>query len=395
MSRFRQYLYDMLVRLLWLQVKRYRAKHKPVVIAVVGSVGKSTTRYFIETILKSHLKTTSGRSDYHDELTIPLTFFGQKKPHDYNIFGWLKVLLVSELRTKAELGKQAVVVEIKPFVPKDCEILAGRLDEVDYLVMTSITNQSSDELFEDDVFSEELKPLFNISKNVIASESIDSSYIEKNAKLGLFGKNGRDCSYDIKSSEGDFRATFTCHQKIYKADLKLVNHHQIDNVAAAVLLANRLELRDKELTRGLAQISPLSGRSELRLGKADCEVIDETGHNNPIGITQAIEAFSQRKAGKRILILGEIPGYHNNAKSVYETIAGACDPNKLELVITVGDRANDHLAKAVEKRGCHIMRCPTPDHALDVAERLITKNTSLIITGRINRELVNSHQLVK
>ena len=53
-------------------------------------------------------------------------------------------------------------------------------------------------------------------------------------------------------------------------------------------------------------------------------------------------------------------------------------------MVTIGDDANNYLAKVAEKRGCKVMRTPSPYHAADIVKPLLSKDTIVLVKGSQN-----------
>ncbi|MCK5211467.1 hypothetical protein KAJ89_02075, partial [Candidatus Parcubacteria bacterium] len=65
-------------------------KYKPKIIGVTGSVGKTSVREAIYTVLKEKYSVRRSIKNYNNELGVPLTIINAEAPGK-NIFGWLVV----------------------------------------------------------------------------------------------------------------------------------------------------------------------------------------------------------------------------------------------------------------------------------------------------------------
>ncbi len=70
--------------------KKHLAEHKPHVIAVTGSVGKTSTRNAIAHALSSRSRVRIPYKNYNNELGVPLAILGEKSPGK-NAWEWLKL----------------------------------------------------------------------------------------------------------------------------------------------------------------------------------------------------------------------------------------------------------------------------------------------------------------
>ena len=62
------------------QVRRLQNKNDYKVIAVAGSIGKTSTKLAVASVLKIGLKVQYQDGNYNDLVTVPLIFFGLKTP---------------------------------------------------------------------------------------------------------------------------------------------------------------------------------------------------------------------------------------------------------------------------------------------------------------------------
>ena len=67
------------------QVKRLRANNDFMIVAVGGSVGKTSTKLAIAKTLGASKKVIYQDGNYNDRLTVPLVLFGETEPAIFNI----------------------------------------------------------------------------------------------------------------------------------------------------------------------------------------------------------------------------------------------------------------------------------------------------------------------
>jgi len=83
MKRFLEVILNILARAII-------SKYHPEVIAVTGSVGKTSTKNAIATVLAGKFRLRASQGSYNNELGVPLTIIGAEA-QGKNIFGWLGV----------------------------------------------------------------------------------------------------------------------------------------------------------------------------------------------------------------------------------------------------------------------------------------------------------------
>ena len=80
------------VAVLTFEAKVLLRRTKPFIIAITGSVGKTSTKDAIFTILKNHKKTRKSQKSFNSEIGVPLSILGLPNAWG-NPFLWLKKLV--------------------------------------------------------------------------------------------------------------------------------------------------------------------------------------------------------------------------------------------------------------------------------------------------------------
>src|SRR3972149_3812020 len=70
---------------LWQWAEWKRRRFKGTVVAVTGSVGKTTTRQMIHTVLKSRLRGVASPRNYNNHVGLPLSMLQMEPEHDYAV----------------------------------------------------------------------------------------------------------------------------------------------------------------------------------------------------------------------------------------------------------------------------------------------------------------------
>ena len=75
--------------ILKLLAKAVIKKYQPRVIAITGSVGKTSSKEAISVVLKAKFNTRAPSKNFNNEIGTPLTILGQQKSPGKNILAWL------------------------------------------------------------------------------------------------------------------------------------------------------------------------------------------------------------------------------------------------------------------------------------------------------------------
>ncbi len=378
---------NIIVRVLWFQVARLRKKYNPTVIAVAGSIGKTSTKQAIATVLSEHLKVRWQAGNYNEIISVPLIFFGQKMPHILNPFGWLRVLIASELQIQGSYPYQVVVIELGSDRPGDLALFKQYL-RTDYGVLTAISAEHMENFTDLDAVANEELVIADIAETMLVdANAVDTKYLKELTKALTFGEGPQTCRISSKPLTMKLRRPVTFTVKSggsYSLETSIIGKQGLPAMAAAVLLAHTLELTDKEIIAGLGKITPMAGRMQPLKGTKNSLLIDDTYNASPQAVVAALKTLYEIPASHKIAILGQMNELGKHSKVFHEEIGVLCDPKQLELVVTIGKDANKYLAAKAEKRGCKVMRCPSPYHAADIVRPLLKKGTIVLAKGSQN-----------
>src|SRR3989344_2144647 len=93
------------------QAKKIIARHKPVIIAVTGSFGKTATKDAIFTVLDDKLTVRRSIKNYNNELGVPLTIIGEEAPGS-SLINWLSLFMAGRRALLDENYPKTIILEM-------------------------------------------------------------------------------------------------------------------------------------------------------------------------------------------------------------------------------------------------------------------------------------------
>jgi UDP-N-acetylmuramoyl-tripeptide--D-alanyl-D-alanine ligase len=382
----KNYIKSLVTKLLWLQVNRLRQKHKPIVIAVAGSIGKTGTKSAIAVVLQQSKNVQWQDGNYNDLLSVPLIFFGKKAPAVYNIFAWLWILLSAEVQINGAYAYDIVVVELGTDHPGDMASFKQYF-QADYGVLTAITPEHMENFADMDAVALEELVISDLSDTVLYdSAAVPKKYHQMLKKAQSYGAKDEDASYKISHLSDDLTRTIELKvgSQVYRVEVALLGKQQLPALSCAALLATKLKMSKTAIQKGLEAIKPLPGRMQVLAGENNSILIDDTYNASPNAVKAALDTLYEVKAEKKIAVLGQMNELGKHSEQLHTLVGEYCDPKQLDLVVTIGEEANKYLAQAAGERGCNVMRCPSPYHAADVVRLQLQPKTVVLVKGSQN-----------
>lgn len=379
----------LVVTILGWQLRRLYKKNNFKVVAVAGSLGKTSTKSAIAQVLSSKYKIRYQDGNYNDIVTVPLIFFGQDLPNLFNPFAWLAVFWRNEGELRRYYPYDIIVVEVGTDGPRQIAKYAKYL-KADIGVLTAIAPEHM-EFFDDldGVAAEELQ-IANLSEKLIINSDFVESKYAKRIKKSI-------STYSIKSAANirlknitfdGFSSDFDVLENdvlLLRAKHEAVAEPRLYSVVAAVAVARELMLTPDEIKKGLDNLRPLAGRMQKLAGINGSVVIDDTYNASPPAMKAALDTLYRLEAPQKIAILGNMNEMGNYSQAAHEEIGNYCDPKKLDLVITLGPDANKYLAPAAEAKGCKVQQFDDPYSAGDYLKRIVKKGALILAKGSQNR----------
>lgn len=365
------------------QLRRLRKRHDFTVVAVAGSVGKTTTKHVIAQYLKAATRVHYQTGNYNVPLSVPLVFFNEEIPSLLNPLSWVRLLIRNEAKIRDHYPYEVVVVELGIDTVGEMDQFANYL-QPDVAVLTSIAPEHM-EFFRnlDEVAKEELKIKDFSKKLIVGIDDIPEAYrrhIEDAVTYGL-----SDVS-DYRLISRDDRISIKTPKKTIQASTRFIGRHVQKSFAAAVAVSDILRLDISQPEQVLEEIAPMPGRMQLLAGKNGSQILDDTYNNvSQVPLMAALDVLYAWPARKRIAVLGNMNELGRYSKGAHEQVGMYCDPKKLDKVITIGPDANKYLAAAAERKGCEVIRFDSPYEVGAYVKGLLEKDTAVLVKGSQNR----------
>ncbi|MDP3941750.1 MAG: Mur ligase family protein [bacterium] len=345
------------------------AKHKPTIIGIAGSVGKSSTAHALFSVLKQYGNT---KLVGNSETGIPLGILGLA-PSTYSLVDWLKMFLAAPSGIDHLKGTKYLIAEMgidDPYPPKNMEYLLTILKPDIAIVLNEsathsmqfekllarnplLSGEGAAERSEAGVRYEEerlklvtQKIAEEDSKIITKSgckigiynaddENINAAIKQSKAKTTLypFGKENTNAvsykTYDVTTSGSSFSFSSTMQQSnnvtisLNLPGLLLPREYE-QTFAAIIAAAASLGVPKETIIKGLQSFSLPSGRSTLLTGINNSKIIDSSYNASKAAVFAFLELVERlKKQTKRpvVFLFGDMRELGDTAKIEHEEVA--------------------------------------------------------------------------
>jgi len=380
------------------QARLILKKYRPKIIAVTGSVGKTSTKDAIFSVMSQFFHVRKSEKSFNSDIGIPLTIMGCPNAW-YDPILWLKNIIAGFSALLFHVYyPEWLVLEVGADRPNDIKNVTKWL-KPDVVVLTAFAKVPVHiEFFKNrDAVIREKKYLADALKHdgtlVVNGDDDDVMKIKdgsKNTSI-VYGKSGMA---DLVASdeqiyyENGKPAGMTFKVKyennivpiVIKGSLGMQNIYA-SLAALAVGLSQQVNL--VKAGEALLEHETPKGRMRIIPGARDSVIIDDTYNSSPVAAASALSTLKDIKTkGKKIAILGDMMelGKHS-IEEHYETgklAAASCD-----VLATVGIRSRKMAEGALDAGfdDAHIMQFDDWAEAIQSAQEFAQKGNVILVKG--------------
>lgn len=297
--------------------KYKRSLFKGTVIGITGSVGKTTTKQMISSILKQQYSLVNTVNNMNGQIGLPLTILSLK---DENVMVLeMGISMPGEMKILSEIAKPDIVV-------------------ITNVYESHIANYSSKE----EIIKEKLGIISTNTRKIVINNDNLRIQEEIDKEIITFGilKNS---SYQALNITDNFDISFDCGE-IKNIKIKGSKDY-VYNALAAIAVSKIMNIENETIKLGLCNMVNESHRLQ-RIKCNDFLIIDDTYNASYESILNAI-SYLDNYNNRKILVLGDILEIGNNYKEVYKNISNVINKSNIELLITIGDKSK-YINKSIK-----------------------------------------------
>lgn len=375
-----------LEKILGSYVKKYLKSHPNVkLIAVVGSVGKTSVKSATATVLAEKFTVRHSRGNLNTTLSAPLEILGVDGPKNAKSpLAWLKVFAAARASIKNPDVPDIIIQECGIDRPGEMATFAKYL-QPDIAIITSVAPEHM-EFFKtmDTVAREELSISQAAKTTIFNLHDIDKKYHSLIAGNRIsYGAQIADVCLKIKkfTNSGCIANLQFSGKTSRTVTISVLGEHNIRSITGAAAAGLACGMDIQEVVASLAKIQPVSGRMNMLSGIRGCTLLDDTYNASPAAMEHSLKTLYAMSASHKIAVLGDMNELGDISESEHKKIGKLCNPKQLDLLITVGDLSKSHLAPAAEANGCKITSFQSAPEAGEFLKNSDIKDATILFKG--------------
>lgn len=335
-------------------------KYKPKIVTITGSVGKTSTKDAIYTVLSSTFPTRRSEKSFNSELGVPLTILGCPNAWS-NPLLWIKNIVEGFLLfTLPHKYPEWLVLEVGADKPGDIENVSKWL-KPDIAVITRFGDvpvhveffpSIEDLIHEKGFLATSLKPHGTFIYNYDDKRIRDFSEIIQNQKISF----GFDTSANVSASNEKFLYGKYDNSEIQfptgiSSDVNYGGHvlpielmgglgrQHIYPMLAAFAVGVSVKIPHEKIVHVLKSHHSPKARMKLIPGEKDTLIIDDTYNSSPVAVDEALRTLSMTEcAGRKIAMLGDMLELGQYSVDEHKRV-GTLVAKTADILVAVGVRS--------------------------------------------------------
>lgn len=333
------------------------------VVAITGSVGKTSTKDMIYSVLSQKYKVLKTEGNYNNEIGMPLTILKLTNEEimvlemGMNSFGEISLLtkiakpdvaVITNIGTAhiGNLGSRENILKAK------MEILEGLNKEG-----TVVINYDNDLL-----------------KNWYKKEKQNYNIITYGIQKGsiVIGTN-------IKYNESGSTCKVVLNERSYDIHIPVGGEHFVSNGLCAVSVAKVFNIPMESIVRGIENFELTKKRMEIKTSKKGAMIINDCYNANYDSMKAALDYLGKLSNKRKIAVLGDMLELGEYSEKLHRDVGKVVAINNIDILICVGKQARNIAQKAQEEGITNIFICDSNEEAIDILQKTIQKEDAILL----------------
>ena len=310
--------------------EHYRRSLDIKVVGISGSVGKTSTKEMIASVLAQKYSVLKTVGNYNNEIGLPLTVFNIREGHQIAVLE-MGISDFGEMTRLAKIARPDIcvftnigVAHIESLGSRD-GILKAKTEMIDYM------NPDGDVILNgDDDKLRGFTPQNGISPVFFGLDPSCPFHAEQITSRGL---KGTDAHFVTPSS------SFDVH-------ISIPGKHMVYNALAGAAVGYALGMNDEEIAEGIRRNVPIAGRNNLIEGER-YTVIDDCYNANPASMKSSLDVLAYADT-RKVAVLGDMFELGAKEKEMHYNVGRHAAEKEINVLVCIGDLSAETARGAQE-----------------------------------------------
>lgn len=343
----------------------YRSNLNIKVVGITGSVGKTSTKECIASVLSQKYNVLKTEGNFNNEVGLPLTVLKIRDNHEIAVLE-MGISDFGEMTRLAQIAKPDVCVitnigqcHLEKLIDRD-GVLKAKTE-----MFNSMKENGSVVLFGDDDKLQTVK-MVNGTKPIYYGMGENNDITADGVvNKGLWGSD-----FTIKGEFGSF-----------KASMPLPGKHMIYNALAATAVGKIFKMDDAAIAAGITSVKSVGGRSNI-IGANGITIIDDCYNANPVSMKAAIDLLCEAITPK-VAILGDMFELGENEAVLHRGVGEYAATQNIDTIICIGELSKNTyegaMSKVTDPAKTTVLHMNDLEELFERAPGLIRKDDAVLI----------------
>ena len=311
--------------------EHYRCSLDIKVVGISGSVGKTSTKEMIASVLSEKYCVLKTEGNFNNEIGLPLTVFNLREEHEVAVLE-MGISHFGDMEPLARIARPDVCVitnigyaHLENLGTRD-GILKEKTSMTDFMQPdgTVIFNGDDDKL-----------------RGYTSDKGIQPVYFGLDPACPFHAEQ-----VDRKGLKGTY-AEFVTPSSHFHAHISLPGDHMIYNALAGIAVGYALGMDDDAIARGIEKLIPIAGRNNL-IEAEHYTIIDDCYNANPASMRSSLDVLAYADT-RKVAILGDMGELGTNEKEMHRQTGTYAIDKGIDLLICIGKLSSEMAEAAQEK----------------------------------------------
>ena len=313
----------------------YRNKFDLKVVGVTGSVGKTTTKDMVASVLSQRYRVLKTEGNYNNNIGVPKTLFRLDHTH------------------------QIAVIEMGMNHMGEIDYLT-RIAEPDVAIITNVGDAHIENLgSRENTLRAKAEIFSGVRQGGVAVLNGDDPLIAKLDGVLIhpitwYGES-EHCAWrctSIKEAEHDtMHLTAETPLGHLETTIHCLGRHMLYPALTAAAVGGRFGLTLEEISRGIESFAPTKMRMDIVRCKNGVTILNDTYNANPQSMRAAVDVLANYSGSYRVAVLGDMLELGDLGPMLHESVGKAVGGTPgIDCLVTVG-QLGEYIAKGAKSAG--------------------------------------------
>ena len=310
--------------------EHYRRSLDIKVVGITGSVGKTSTKEMIASVLSEKYNVLKTEGNFNNEIGLPLTVFNIREEHEVAVLE-MGISHFGDMKPLAKIARPdvCVITNIGYAHLENLGTRDGILKEKSS--MTDYMNPKGSVIFNGD--DDKLK-----------------SYTSRDGRTPVYFGLTSSCPFHVENIErkglkGTY-AEFVTPTSRFHAPISIPGDHMIYNALAGVAVGYALGMNNDEIARGIEKLVPIAGRNNLIEAK-HYTIIDDCYNANPASMKSSLDVLAYADT-RKVAILGDMGELGADELAMHREVGAYAAFKNTDVLVCIGALSKDMAEAAKE-----------------------------------------------